>query len=66
MNVGDVIKGKVIAVGSNGNASFISSLDEKIDVPIIVNKGLKMKKLYKIKIIRITQNFIIGEAIDSN
>jgi hypothetical protein len=64
MNIGDIIKGKVMAVGSGGNTSFISSLNEKIDIPIIVNKKLKMNKIYKIKIIRITQNFIIGEAID--
>jgi len=64
MNVGDVIKCVVIAVGANDN-SFVEPIEgEKVNVPIIIESKLRYKGNYKIKITRITQNFMIGEAVD--
>ena len=64
MNVGDVIKCVVIAVGANDN-SFVEPIEgEKVNIPIIVESKLRYKGKYEIKITRITQNFMIGEAVD--
>jgi len=64
MNVGDVIKGLVIAVGAYGN-SFVQPVDgEHSNIPIIIEKKLKYKGVYKIRITRITPNFMIGEVED--
>jgi len=64
MNVGDVIKGIVIAVGAYGN-SFVQPVDgEHSNIPIIIEKKLKYKSIYKVRITRITPNFMIGEVED--
>jgi hypothetical protein len=64
MNVGDVIKCVVIAVGANDN-SFVEPIEgEKVNIPIIIESKLRYKGKYEIKITRITQNFMIGEAVD--
>jgi len=64
MNVGDVIKCVVIAVGVNDN-TFVEPIEgEKVNIPIIVESKLRYKGKYEIKITRITQNFMIGEAVD--
>jgi len=64
VNVGDVIKCVVIAVGANDN-SFVEPIEgEKVNIPIIIESKLKYKGKYEIKIKRITQNFMIGEAVD--
>jgi len=64
MEIGDVIKCTIIAVGANDN-SFAKPIDgENINVPIIVEAKLKYKGEYKIRIKRITPNFIIGEVVN--
>ena len=64
MNVGDVIKCVVIAVGANDNSFVEPTEGEKVNIPIIVESKLRYKGNYKIKIARITQNFMIGEVAD--
>jgi len=65
MNVGDVIKCVVIAIGVP-NYSYLKPIDgEQANIPIIiVENKLRYKDTYKIRITRITPNFMIGEVAD--
>jgi len=64
MNEGDIIDCVVIAVGNNDN-TFLEPLNKKdINIPIIIKRKLRYKGKYKIKIEKITPNFIIGEVVN--
>lgn len=63
MEVGKIIIAKVVAIGADRH-SFMFSMSETSNKPIIVEDRLKMNGVYKIEITRDATNFYMAKVIE--